>query len=69
MISRYTGLNFKEILDLGISEYLLYRKESWVSNLNKTEDGRELLKTLWRLQQTEADTSAIQHFNQRKGAK
>ncbi len=66
-ISDYTGLTFKEVMDLGVSEYLLYRKESWIANLNKTENGRELLKTLWRLQQTKADTTAIRQFNNRKG--
>ncbi len=68
-ISDYTGLTFKEVMELGISEYLLYRKECWIANLNKTEQGRELLKTLWRLQQTKADTSAIRQFNERKGVK
>lgn len=67
LISKYTGLSFKEIMDLGVSEYLLYRKEAWIANLNKSEAGRELLKTLWRLKQTKPDTHAIQKFNSRKG--
>lgn len=66
-ISNYTGLNFTKVLNLGMSEYLLYKKESWIYNLKQTEEGREFLKTLWRLQQTKADTKAIRVFNERRG--
>lgn len=55
-------------MDLGVSEYLLYRKECWIANLKKSESGQELLKTLWRLQQTKADTASIRKFNS-KGVK
>lgn len=63
MISEYTGLNFHEVLDLGISEYMLYRHDAWLSGLKATEEGREFLKTLSRLSTTEADTKAIEEFN------
>ncbi|MBE6055839.1 MAG: hypothetical protein E7217_02885 [Clostridium sp.] len=65
-ISNYTGLNFKEVQQLGISEYMLYNKESWIQSFNSYEEGREFLKTLWRLQQTKADTKAIRNFQERR---
>lgn len=65
-ISRYTRLNFNEILELPYSMYLLYRKESWIDSWNQTEEGREFLKTLWRLQQTKADIKAIRQFQHRR---
>lgn len=64
-ISSYSRLNFNEILDLPYSLYLLYRKESWIDSWNKSEEGREFLKTLWRLQQTKADTNKIREFQHR----
>ncbi|NFI46627.1 hypothetical protein FDA77_00850 [Clostridium botulinum] len=64
VISEYCGLNFKEVLDLQYSDYLLYRKDSWLYNLKQNEQGREFLETLWRLQQTKADYQAIKNFKQ-----
>ena len=66
MISEYTGLNFHEVLSLGLSEYMLYRHDAWLSGLKATDEGREFLKTLSRLQTTEADTKAIEEFNERR---
>ncbi len=65
-ISNYTGLNFKDVLNLGMSEYLIYKKEAWIYNLKQSEEGKEFLKTLWRLQQTKADTKAIRAFEERR---
>ncbi|MDB1935274.1 hypothetical protein PMY12_18530 [Clostridium tertium] len=65
-ISKYTGLNFDEVLNLPYSLYLLYRKDSWIDSWRKTEEGREFLKALWRLKQTKADTKKIREFQQRK---
>lgn len=64
-ISNYTGLDFIQVKDLPLSLYLLYKKESFLNTLNQSEEGRELLKTLWRLTQTKADTTAIRKFQER----
>lgn len=61
-ISLYTRLNFNEVQDLPLSEYLLYNRDSWIDSWNKGEEGRKFLKSLWRLQQTEADEQAIKNF-------
>jgi hypothetical protein len=45
---------------------MLYRKESWIDSLNKTNDGREILKNLWRLNQTSADETAVRIFEERR---
>lgn len=67
-ISNYTGMNFNEVLDLPYSVYLLYKKESWIYAQYSNEEGRELLKTLWRLKQTKANTKKIRKFQHRKEA-
>lgn len=54
-------------MELSYPLFLLYRKDAWVNGLKQSEEGRELLKTLWRLQQTEADVDAIHRFQQRGG--
>ena len=64
-IREYTGLSFAQIIDLPIGELLLYRRDAWVSRMKSSERGREFLKTLWRLQQTEADETAIQNYTER----
>lgn len=60
-VSVYTGLNFSEILNIPYSIYKLYVKESWIDSWNSSSEGRELLKTLWRLKQTKADLKAIRN--------
>lgn len=66
-ISEYTRLNFNEVMKLAYPLFLLYRRDSWIYSMNKTEERREFLKTLWRLQQTKADVKAIHDFQQRGG--
>lgn len=65
-ISKYTGLNFIQIDNLPYSDYLQYNRDSWIDSFNKTEEGREFLKTLWRLKQTKADVQAIRQFNKER---
>jgi hypothetical protein len=66
-ISKYTGLNFKEVENLPLSDYLLYSHDSWIDSWNYSKEGREFLKTLWRLKQTEADEKAIKEFRREEG--
>lgn len=63
-ISAYSGFNFEEILNLPYSYFLLLSKESWIDSYMQFEDTREILKNLWRLQQTEADLNAVRKFEE-----
>lgn len=65
-ISRYSGLDFEKIMDLPYSYFLLLNKESWIESWMQTENGRDFLKALWRLQQTEADIEAVHRFQNRE---
>lgn len=65
-ISQYTGLNFKEVLSLSYSSFLLLNRESWIASYKASKEGMEILKTLWRLQQTESDEKAIKDFTERE---
>ena len=64
-IQRYSGLNFKEILDLPYSFFLLLNRESWIESW-RTPQGAEFLKDLWRLQQTKADLEAVRRHEGRE---
>lgn len=59
-------MNFEEILNLPYSYYLLLNKESWIDSWMQTENGREFLKNLWRLQQQEPDMEAVHRFQKRE---
>ena len=65
-ISQYSGFNFKEVLNLPYSYFLLLSKESWIASY-QTPEGVKVLKDLWRIQQTEADETAVNEFNERAG--
>lgn len=65
-IKEYTGLSFREIIKLPLGELLLYRRDAWISKMKRTSYGRELLKNLWRLQQTESDDKAVEEFNKER---
>lgn len=62
-ISRYAGLNFSEVLNLPYSYFMLLNRESWIASYQTSKDGMDLLKNLWRLQQTEADMAAVHEFH------
>lgn len=61
-IADYTGLNFREILELPYKEYLSYRNDSWTYNLKSSDKGREFLTTLKRLNTKKADMKAIREI-------
>lgn len=64
-ISDYSRLSFNEVMNLPISLFLLLRKDAWMHNNMQSEKGKEFLKALWRLRQTEPDYDAIHNFQNR----
>jgi len=66
-IADYSGLTIKEVQDLPMSLFLLYRRDAWIRNNMKTKEGQEFLKALWRLNQTEPDLEAVHRFKTERG--
>ncbi len=64
-ISDYTGLNFRQVLDLPYSYFLLLNRDSWLYSYQGSEKGMEILKNLWRVQQTQSDDAAVSEFRER----
>lgn len=61
MISGYMGIGVLDVDNLPYSLYFLYRRDAWIHAAKQSEEGRELLKTCWRLRQTEPDLEAIRN--------
>ncbi|MFM1538793.1 MULTISPECIES: hypothetical protein [Helcococcus] len=58
-MSDYAGCSLFDLLNLPLPVFLLIKRDSWLDSMNKTEDGREVLKDLWRLGQTKADLTKV----------
>ena len=59
LVCGYTGLNFHEVGALDYVQYLTYRRDAYIYNLEQTEDGREYLENAWRMEQTKPDRAAL----------
>ena len=66
LVAEYTGLSFHEIDNLPYIEYLTYRRDAFITRLNKTEAGQEYLRNAWRMEQTEPDRAALRRKFGRK---
>lgn len=66
LVADYTGLTFHEIGKLPYIEYLTYRRDAFITMLNKTEAGQEYLRNAWRMEQTEPDRAALRRKFGRK---
>jgi len=59
LIHEHTGLNFWQIEDLDLVEYLLYFRDCMIYMLSQTENGKEYLEKCWLLEQTEPDKKRL----------
>lgn len=67
LVHEYTGLNVNEIEELEYIDYLQYRRDAFVHEMNKTEEGREYLENAHRLTQTEPDRMKARSLFGKKG--
>ncbi len=58
-ISEYTGLNFIEIDELIIVDYLIYFADAIIYKLQQSEEGRKILKESEIREQTEPDRKEL----------
>lgn len=59
MVVSYTGLNYYQVEEMDIDEYLFFVREAYIHGLNQTEDGRKYLENCWRMTQTKPDRAAL----------
>lgn len=55
MVASYTGLDFLQIGELNYIQYLAWRRDAFIDNMEQTEAGREYLRNAWRMTQTKPD--------------
>lgn len=59
LVADYANITIMDVLELDHIDYLVYRRDAFISGMNKTEAGREYLFNAWRLEQTAPDTKAL----------
>ncbi|MBD5504086.1 MAG: hypothetical protein HDR09_20050 [Lachnospiraceae bacterium] len=60
---QYTGLNVNEIEELEYIDYLQYRRDAFIHEMNKTEEGREYLKNAMTLTETKPDRVRLRELS------
>lgn len=62
----HTGLNFLEIDELQLDEYLSLRRDAYIFMLSQTEEGRRHLEQCWIMDQTSPDRGALRDKHGRR---
>lgn len=67
LVSTYTRLNMLEVNDLDYVDYLIYKRDAFIYQLNQTEKGREYLDKAYYLEQTKPDRKKLrEQFGQKE---
>lgn len=67
LVIEYTGLNLFQIQELDLDIYLYYMREAFITESNKTEEGRKYLESCWRMTQTKPDREQLRKKYGKKG--
>ncbi len=59
LVRDYSGFTFGEIMTLGLFSYSLLLRDSIICTLGKTEEGSEMLRKAWLLEQTEPEVKEL----------
>lgn len=59
LVCEYTGLNIAQVQGLPYDEYLLLRRDAFITAMRRTEKGRDYLKNAERLEQTKPDRKRL----------
>ena len=62
LVKDYTGLNFNQIKDLDIDDFLIYQRDAFIQRMNESEKGREYLDNCYRIEQTKPDYEALREI-------
>lgn len=63
----YTRLNIFQIEHLNIVEYWQYLRDSYIHQLNQTQDGRDYLQKCWIMTQVKPDRKALREKFRKAG--
>lgn len=59
LVADYTGLDFHQVGELELIQYLTWRRDAYIYLLTRTEEGQEYLDNCWRMEQTDIDRVAL----------
>lgn len=67
MVCEYTGLNFLEVQDLYIDEFVYLLRDAFIYKMNQTEAGKEYLRECKRFETTTPDRQKLREKFGKKG--
>lgn len=59
MVADYAGLSIPAVYALDLIDYLILRRDAYISLLSRTKSGQEYLENAWCREQTEPDREAL----------
>lgn len=59
MIADYARISILEVEKLDYIDYLVLKRDAFISRLRQTEQGQEYLDNAYRLEQTKADRATL----------
>lgn len=62
MIAEYARISVPEVYDLDLIDYLILRRDAYISMLSRTKSGQEYLEKAWCREQTEPDRAALREL-------
>ena len=63
MVARWANVPITQVGELPYLDYLLYRRDAFIDQMNSTEDGVKYLDDAWLLEQTKPDREASRRFS------
>ena len=59
MVADYARISILEVGELDYIDYLILRRDAFISKLRQTEKGKQYLDDAYRLEQTKADRKTL----------
>lgn len=62
MVAEYARISVPEVYGLDLIDYLILRRDAYISMLSRTKSGQEYLEKAWCREQTEPDRAALREL-------
>ena len=68
MVAEYAGISLLQVRELNYIQYLIWRRDAFIYQLSRTEEGSEYLDNAYRMEQTKPDRARLREKLKRKEA-
>lgn len=58
-MAKYTNLTILEVQELNWVDFLIYRRDAFISQMSQTEEGQKYLDKAWVYNQTDTDRQTL----------